>query len=184
MECPQLVGADIRPKSSASRFDPKRSKAGSKYRNAAVWCRAATWVSSFRQTDRLDRQLRYLLFCKNIEHGRRPYFLQLPKFASWRFPGASPYTAAMDSGSSEHPPRNDQPHLRRKDLREIAPRPRYRGMEHPQGQDRVQHYLDAAEHCEERATSTREPPTAQATFAEAARCWRELARYWAELARG
>ena len=60
----------------------------------------------------------------------------------------------------------------------------YRGMEHPQGQDRVQHYLDAAEHCEERATSTREPPTAQATFAEAARCWRELARYWAELARG
>ena len=70
-----------------------------------------------------------------------------------------------------------------RDLREIfTPHSRYRGMEHPQDQDRAQHCLEAAKHCEERATSTKEP-TAQATFAEAARCWRELARCWDELAR-
>ena len=59
---------------------------------------------------------------------------------------------------------------------------RCRGMASAPDISRVQECLDAAAHCEQRATMSVDP-AAKATFSEAARCWHELARCWRELQR-
>jgi len=47
---------------------------------------------------------------------------------------------------------------------------------------RVQHCLDGAAYCDQRAAAATDP-TARVTFTEAATCWRELAKQieWLEL---